>query len=218
MDQCSTARRPGADRRAAPERTHDRPRTAWEQIGGLSGLIQSSIPSLLFVAVQSILGIAAAAMAAFAVALLILIARRMRRLTIRPAIGGVVGVLVSSVIAYRTGEARDYFLPDIWGYAICAVALAVSIVVRWPLAGVVWSSLNGTSMRWRRDRKALSGYSIATAVAVAVFILRAATQLWFYRHDEAGAMALARVVVNYPLWAIVGGVWAWSIRRAEGHT
>lgn len=221
VPQCSPTQeaRPGrSEDESDVARIRGRRSIAWEKVGGPSGLIQSAIPSLIFVSVQSVFGIGAGSTIAIAAALLILIARRIRRLTIRPAIGGVVGVVISSVIAYRTGDARDYFLPDIWGYAICAVVLAVSVLVRWPLAGVVWSALNGTSMQWRTDRKARTGYSIATATAVVAFVLRAATLLWFYRQGEAGAMALMRVVVSYPMWAVVGVVSAWSIRRAEERT
>lgn len=147
-------------------------------------------------------------------AALILVARAVRRVTVRPAVGGLVGVVISSTIAARTGDARAYFLPDIWGYAIGAVVLATSILLRRPLAGVLWSALNRTPMTWRSDRRAVIGYSVATATAVAAFAVRAASQIWFYQHDQVGVMALLRVALNYPLWGIIALTWAWAIRNA----
>ncbi|NMO04860.1 DUF3159 domain-containing protein [Gordonia sp. TBRC 11910] len=189
--------------------------TAWEQIGGLPGLIGSAAPSLAFVSVHAYAGMVVGIVVAGTLALLIVIVRAARGRSLRPAVGGVVGVVVSSAIALRTGDARDYFLPDIWVYAVCAVVTTLSIVVRWPLAGVLWSAVNATSMRWRDDRRALISYSVASATAAVVFVIRTVTQIWFYRHDQAGAMALMRIVLNYPLWAIIVLVWVWAIRRVE---
>ncbi|MDF0528898.1 DUF3159 domain-containing protein [Tsukamurella sp. 8F] len=187
--------------------------TAWEHVGGLSGLVQSAIPSTVFVVVHSAAGMTHAIVAAIACAAALVVIRALRRLTLRPAIGSVVGVAVSSVIAYRSGDPRDYFLPDIWGYTACAAAMAASIAVRWPLAGVLWHAMSGTGMRWRSDRRVLFAYSVATATAAAAFATRAGAQIWFYEHDQAGAMVVARLALNYPLWAVTLAVWAWSIRR-----
>ncbi|MET9325294.1 DUF3159 domain-containing protein [Tsukamurella sp. NPDC003166] len=190
--------------------------TAWDHVGGVPGLLQSAVPSLVFVAAHAVTGIGPAAVVAIAAATVMLIARRLRGRTVRPAIGGLVGVLISSALAYRTGDARDFFLPDIWGYAAAAAAAALSVVLRWPLAGVLWSALNGTSMRWRHDRRAMLGYCLATTVAAVAFTTRAATQVWFYQHDQPGTMALLRIALNYPLWVITAAAWAWSIRHARG--
>lgn len=196
--------------------TDGRRPTAWDHVGGVPGLLQSAVPSLVFVAVHAVAGIGTAITVAIVAAALMLVLRRLRGRTVRPAIGGLVGVLVSSALAYRSGDARDFFLPDIWGYAAAAVVAALSIVLRRPLAGVLWSALNGTSMRWRQDSRARIGYSIATTVAAFAFTARAATQVWFYQHDQPGTMALLRIALNYPLWAITALAWAWSIRNARG--
>ncbi len=196
--------------------TDGRRPTAWDHVGGATGLVHSAVPSLVFVGARTLTGIGPAIGLAIAVATVVLVARRLRGQTVRPAVGGLVGVLISSAFAYRTGQTRDFFLPDIWGYAAAAVVAAVSIPLRRPLAGVLWSLLNGTPMRWRRNRPALIGYSVATAVAACAFAARAATQVWFYQHDQPGTMVLMRILLNYPLWAITALAWAWSIRRARG--
>ncbi|MGD3150679.1 DUF3159 domain-containing protein [Tsukamurella tyrosinosolvens] len=196
--------------------TNRRRPTVWDHVGGTSGLVQSAMPSLAFVSAHAVAGIGTAIAVAIATATVVLVVRLLRRQTVRPALGGMVGVVVSSAIAYRTGDARDFFLPDIWGYAIAAVVTALSIVVRRPLAGILWSALNGDSMGWQRNRRAMVGYSVATGVAALAFTVRTVAQMWFYEHDQPGTMVAMRLALNYPLWAIVALAWAWSIRRAGG--
>ncbi|MBM7369420.1 DUF3159 domain-containing protein [Gordonia hydrophobica] len=161
---------------------------------------------------HEVFGIRAAVIAAVSASMVIVVVRAARGQSLRPAIGGVIGGAVSSTLALWTGDARNYFLPDIWGYILCAAVLLVSVGMRWPLAGVLWSAVNRRSMAWRDNRLALRAYTIATLVAAASFGVRSTAQIWLYEHDQVGAMALARLVVNYPLWAVTVIVWAWSIR------
>ncbi|ALG84902.1 DUF3159 domain-containing protein [Gordonia phthalatica] len=187
----------------------------WEQIGGLPGLVQSAVPSIVFVLTHQVFGVLTAVLAVLGAAVSIVAVRAARGQSLRPAIGGVVGVAVSSTLTLWTGDARDYFLPDIWGYLICAVVLLISVVARQPLAGVLWSAANRQSMAWRNNREALRAYTIATLVTAASFGVRSGTQIWFYELDAVGAMAAARLVVNYPLWGLTAAVWVWSIRVAR---
>lgn len=214
MTQCGTLPRTESGVRpdSRQRRVHRARPPVWDQIGGLPGLVQSAIPSLAFVMTHQVLGISAGIIAALSASLVIVIVRATRGQSLRPAIGGVIGGAVASTLALWTGDARDYFLPDIWGYVLCAAVLIVSVGMRWPLAGVLWSTMNRRPMAWRADRAAQRAYTIATLVAATSFCIRSATQIWLYEHDQVGAMALARLLVNYPLWAVTAVVWAWSIR------
>lgn len=191
-------------------------------MGGMPGLIESSVPSLVFVSSDALLGLDAGIACAFAVAVALTVVRAVRRQPLRPALSSFVGVAVSSSIAHRTGSARDYFLPDIWISVSCCLALTVSIVVRRPLAGVVWSALNQSPNVWRRDRPSRMAYDVATAVLAGCFAIRFVMQYWLYQHNDPGAMAIVRIAVNYPLWAISLIAIVWAIRRsnrrlAHGH-
>ncbi|WP_076482607.1 DUF3159 domain-containing protein [Williamsia sterculiae] len=203
--------------RDSPLRARGSRPTVWDRVGGVRGLVQSAIPSVVFVSVHTLVGMASAVAMAIAAALVVLAVRRCRGVTVRPAIGGVVGVVVSAAVAGGTGDARDYFLPDIWGYTIGSAVLMLSVIVRWPLAGVVWTAMNGSmTTAWRADKRALSGYTVATVAAAIAFAVRALIQTWFYRHDVVGAMTVVRVGLGYPLWGMTALVWAWAIHRADG--
>ena len=190
--------------------------TLLEQMGGVSGLIYSSVPVLVFVGVYlPSHSLAAAIWSSMASAVAILIWRIVRKQPVQPAISGLFGVAIAAFIAYKTGSARGYFLFGIWTSLAYGGAFAVSIVLRWPLAGVVWSALNSTGMGWRADRKARRYYDVATVVWVVVFVARFVVQQWLYAANQVGWLAFARIAMGWPLTAVAALVTVWAVRKAD---
>ncbi|MCX5206641.1 DUF3159 domain-containing protein [Streptomyces sp. NBC_00237] len=206
-----TEGRPPPERRG-PSRTR-RP-TLWEETGGPVGLLHSSLPSVAFVLVNSAFGLRPGIFAAIGTVIAFTVLRAARRQPLKPALAGVVGVGISSYFASRSGEARDFFVVDIWLSLTVFVLLVLSLVVRRPLAGVVWSAVNRSSRAWLHDRPSRFGYDVATAVLAFVFGSRFVVQFWLYDRDLAGWLAFAKIAMNYPLWAVALAVWAWAVRRA----
>jgi hypothetical protein len=188
--------------------------TFLEQAGGLSGLFQSSLPPVLLVLIHP-WGIYPAIGCAVGVCVAVALLRAIRRQSLRPAVGGLIGVAISTAVAARTGEARDFFLPSLWLYAIAFVLLTASILLRWPLVGVICSLMRGAAMRWRADRPSRSGYAVATAFVAAVFAARFVVQHWFYVRDDMGWLTFSKIAMNYPLWALALLVVFWAVRRSD---
>ena len=220
-DQPEVAARAGEDVETAPEtdqtaEPEEPAQTLLEQMGGLAGLVYSSVPVLVFVAVfLPTRGLAAAIWASVGSAVAILIWRLIRREPVQPAISGIFGVAVAAFIAYRTGSARGYFLFGIWTSLVYGAAFLVSVVVRWPLAGVVWSTLNGTGMAWRSDKLCRRDYDVATAVWVLVFGARFVVQEWLYQTNQVGWLGVARIAMGWPLTAVAALVTIWAVRKAD---
>lgn len=192
-----------------------RPVTPWKRIGGVTGLVRSTIPSIVFVAANQLLGLPAGLGCATGALIAVVIVGWTRRQPLRPALGGVIGMIVSTLVALRTGDPRDFFLPDVWLSLGSTIILAASLVVRWPLAGVVWHALNTTPSAWRRDPPSLHGYDLATGVLASTFAIRFVVQRWLYDHDQTGALAMAKIFLNYPLWALALIVVVWAVRRSD---
>ncbi|MPZ86125.1 MAG: DUF3159 domain-containing protein [Actinophytocola sp.] len=190
--------------------------TLLEQMGGISGLVYSSVPVLVFILINSIFGLMPAIWSAVGVAVAVTVLRVVRKEPIQPAISGFFGVAVAAFIAYRTGSAKGFFLFGIWASLIYGSVFLLSVVVRWPLVGVIWGFLNGHGMTWRADRKAMRAYAIATLTWVAVFGARFIVQRWLYDEDQTGWLAFARLAMGYPLTAIALLVTVWAVRTA-GH-
>lgn len=201
----------------APGETSERKdaqQTLLEQMGGVSGLAYSAVPIIVFVVVNSWASMMPAIWSAVGVALAIAVARIVRKEPLQPAISGVIGVAVCSFIAYRTGDAKGFFLLGIWTSLIYGGAFLVSILVRWPLVGVAWSALNGLGFSWRQHRRALLGYDLATLSWTVVFAAKFVVQQWLYVADQTGWLAFARIAMGYPLTGLALIVTVWAIRRA----
>lgn len=197
---------------SAPERQP----TLLEQMGGISGLVYSTVPVLVFILINSLFGLTAAIWSALGSAVAITVLRLVRREPLQPAISGFFGVAIAAFIAYRTGSAKGFFLFGIWASLVYGSVFLASILVRFPLVGVIWSFLNGHGLAWRADRKALRAYSIATLTWVVVFGARFIVQRWLYDEDQTGWLAFARIAMGYPLTAVALLVTVWAVRTA-GH-
>ncbi|QWF84742.1 DUF3159 domain-containing protein [Amycolatopsis sp. CA-230715] len=93
--------------------------------------------------------------------------------------------------------------------------LVVSIVIRRPLVGVLWSVANRAPLTWRHDRSSAFGYDLATAAAAAVFGARFVVQNWLYGEDLTGWLAFAKIVMGYPLTVVAVLAAAWAVRHAS---
>jgi hypothetical protein len=188
--------------------------TLLEQMGGVSGIVASSIPVMVFVVANLLLDLRPAVLTALGAGVVIAGWRIARKQPLQPAVSGLFGVGVAAFLAYRSGEARAFYLPGLIYSAGCGLAFLVSVLVRWPLAGVIWHGLNGDGQGWRRDRRLLRAYTWATLLWALVFVARVVVQGLLYRYDEETWLGIARLAMGYPLVgvALLGTVWA--VRRA----
>ncbi len=184
--------------------------------GNIPNLIYSSLPLVLFVGIYLASSrLATAIWSSVGAAVVILLVRLMRHEHVWPALAGFFGVAIAAFVAYRTGSARGFFLVDIWGSLLGSITLFVSVLVRWPLAGVVWSKLNGTDMRWRSGRSAQRYYGIATLLWALVLLARFGVLHWLYGMDNVGLLAFARIIMGVPFTAMATLVTIWAARKAQ---
>ncbi|QNG19047.1 DUF3159 domain-containing protein [Rhodococcus triatomae] len=195
--------------------TETKQQSILEQLGGFSGLVYSTVPILVFVPVNAISNLTVAIWAALGVALAILLLRLWRHEPIQPAISGFFGVGISAFIAYRTGDAKGYFLFGIFTSLAYGAVFLISILVRWPLVGVIWGYLNGSGSLWRKHRGALRAYDIATGAWMLVFAARYLVQSQLYDADSTGWLAVARIAMGWPLAGLALLVTIWAVRRAD---
>jgi Protein of unknown function (DUF3159) len=185
------------------------------QLGGIPGLIYSSLPVLIFVGTSRLLGLAAAAGAALGSAALILLWRLIRRESVQPAVSGLIGVAVCVLIAYLLGESKGYFLLGIWTSLLYAAVFGVSIVIRRPVVGYIWSWLHGHDRGWRNVRRAVYAFDIATFTWVVVFTARFVVQRLLYDSNHTGWLVVARISMGWPLAAAAALVTFLAIKAAQ---
>ncbi|WP_156751863.1 DUF3159 domain-containing protein [Mycobacterium sp. E2497] len=169
------------------------------QAGGVSGVIYSSLPVVIFVIVSSVSGLFVAMASALAAAALVLLWRLIRRESPQPAFSGFFGVAICALVAYIVGESKGYFLVGIWMSLLWAVVVAASVVIRRPLVGFVWTWATGRGHGWRDVPRAVYAFDIASVCWVLVFAARFVVQGLLYNADRTGWLAFARIAMGWPL-------------------
>jgi hypothetical protein len=184
-------------------------------VGGVRGVIESVLPYTIFSIVYAITKDLQASIISAAVPLVVLVIWRViARETLSQAISGIGGIALGAYFAHRSGKAADFFLPNILKNAGFAAGYAVSIVVRWPLIGVILGPMTGEMFAWRQNRPRYSAYRWATWIWVALFLVRLAVQVPLYLADNAALLGtLNGLVLGIPLFAIT--IWlSWLILRS----
>src|SRR3954451_21895711 len=108
-----------------------------DQLGGWRGMIDATLPTVAFIVANAFGGLRVGIWTALGVAVLVFLLRIVRRESVQQGISGLVGVGIAVAIAAASGEARDFFVLGILRNAAIGVVLLGSILVRWPLIGVI---------------------------------------------------------------------------------
>lgn len=110
-------------------------------IGGVRGVVESMLPGLLFIVLficTSDLRMTVIASAALAVVQVVV--RLIQRQSVMGALGGLVAVGICLFWAWKSGEARNYYMYGFITNAAYIVLLLVSMAVRVPGLDSSWSS------------------------------------------------------------------------------
>jgi hypothetical protein len=191
------------------------PESLAQLLNGRRAAIDATLPAVGFVVGWLVAGqsIWAGAGVAVVCAVAVSVWRLRRGEKPRAVLIGLLGVCVAALIALRTGRAEDFFLLQLLSNAASALAWAVSIVIRWPLLGLVVGGVLGQRTRWRRDPALLRSYGLASWVWVLQYVVRLAVFLPLYAAGQVVALGVARVALTWPLVAACLAVSWWVIRR-----
>lgn len=185
-------------------------------LGGRRGALESALPSVVFVVVYLISGsnLGAALVAALLTAGALAAARLVRREKPVRVVGGLAGVAIAAVVAARTGNAADYFLPSLLANIASALIWAASILARWPLLGVIVGFAVGQRTAWRQDPDLMRAYSRASWIWAGSFLARAGVNTPLYLTDNVLGLGVSRVLLGWPMVLLVIATSWWTIRRS----
>lgn len=179
-------------------------------LGGKKGLIDSGLPSLVFLIVFNLSGknITSAIYAAIGLSIVLTFIRIVKRETVQHAFSGLIGVGVCAFIARRSGNAADFYLPGLWINAGYALLYALTNLFKWPLLGVVLGPILGENLLWRKDPARLKAYTKAGWLWVGMFAARLIVQYPLYLSGNVNLLGTARLLMGYPLFILTAwGTW-----------
>ena len=178
-----------------------------EALGGKRGLVDSGLPAVVFVLVNSVVqafddrstALNAAIVASIVSGLAIVVLRLVRRETLQQAISGFFGLAIAVFFARRSGEARGFFLPGIFINIAYGLVFVGSAVLGRPVVGYVYAALEGLDARWRADARLRRTFAVASIGWSLVFASRAVVQAVLYVMDRPGLLAASKLLMGWPL-------------------
>jgi hypothetical protein len=179
-------------------------------IGGWRGIIDSGLPTAVFVVAYVVTSsnLRSSVIAAVAAGIVIVIWRLIRREPLMQVAAGFAGLAISAFFAARTDNAGNIYLPGMLTNLGYGTAFFVSILVTWPLLGIAMGYLTGEGTSWRQDRELRRIYAAASWIWVGLFYGRLIVQTPMYlagawaaghRQDRHGVSAVpCRRVLHVP--------------------
>lgn len=170
-------------------------------LGGWRGLVDSALPSLLFVVifvVQKDLNLALITSVVAGVILLVI--RLFEKKSLTQVIGGFFGLLFSVFLTWRTNDASNFFLTGIITNLVYGIVLFISLIVRRPLLGYLVGSLVGNTSGWLQDQLLVRAYTTITWIWVGVFSIRVGVQVPLYLADNIAVLGPIKIFMGWPLY------------------
>ncbi|QOL33280.1 DUF3159 domain-containing protein [Bifidobacterium eulemuris] len=182
-----------------------------DAIGGPRGVVESMLPGFVFVVLfvaTSDLNLTIGVSAALAVVQVIV--RLIQRQSVMGAVSGMVAVGICLIWAWRTHEARDYYMFGFLTNAVYAVLLAASLIARVPGLGLVVEFIRQLPTEhfrawfhdWMDDAALKRAYMIVTALWMGLFVARLAVQVPLYLTNNVALLGTARLLMGIPFWAL----------------
>lgn len=180
-------------------------RSILASMGGWQGIAESVAPGFLFVLIFSLTKDAVLAVIwASVVSVFFILLRLIRRMSLVQALSGLLGIGLAAWLALRDGGAtRDYFVTGFITNLAYLVPLGISVLVRWPLVGVLMGMLLREGSTWRKNRYEMRVFTLATLLWVGLFASRLLVQYPLYLANNLEALGIMRLAMGLPLYAAV---------------
>ncbi len=180
-------------------------------IGGWRGVIDSGLPTAVFVVAYVVTSsnLRTSLIAALAAGVLIAAWRLLRREQLGQVLAGFVGLAFSAWWAARNDNASDLYVPGMLTNLGYGTAFLVSILATWPLLGIAMGLLTGEGTSWRADPTLRRTYAAASWIWVGLFYGRVVVQAPMYFAGAVELQGVFKIVMGYPLFL---GAAYWTYR------
>jgi hypothetical protein len=198
----------------AGKQTDGDEKTSMQHAFSVRGLVESGLPSLVFVIAFRGLGTRPAAGLALAVAGLMVLERLVRKQRVNEAISGVFGVVLAVALAGGTGDAKNFFLPEVVIGFVASAALLVSVATGKPLLGLALGAVAPPFKGWRERPLLRRAFTHITAVAGVWAAIKAFILLSIYLADNVELLATAKLALGYPMLGVLVLYYTRVVKRA----
>jgi hypothetical protein len=172
----------------------------FEAFGGVRGMVETTVPGLVFVAVYTAdRDIKTSALAALGLSVLLGVSRLVQRDTLKHAFGGVFGVAFGAVFAMMSGNAKNFYLPGMLYTLGLSIAYLVSAAAGLPLLGLILGPVFKENLSWRkRNPGRLRAYTKASWAWGLILLAKSAILFPLYWWGDATQLGWVKVALGIP--------------------
>ena len=186
---------------------------------GKVGLLDTILPPLLFLMLNSLAGFTAATSGALGLSVVIVVLRLRRGQSLLYSLGGMGSVALAIALALLLGRAESYFIPGIVNSGITVALAVVSLIIRKPM--VAWTSYLARRwpLEWYWHARVRPAYTEVTLAWMLFFVLRLFWQVHLFQRQDVGYLALINALTGWPATIVLlivsylYGTWRLTILR-----
>lgn len=180
-------------------------------IGGPRGVVESMLPGFVFVILFVITqNLTLTVVVSAVLAAVLVIVRLIQRQSVLGALSGLISVAICLIWAWKSNQARNYYMFGFITNVVYMALLALSLAVRTPALGLVvefirtlpTSKFKAWLAGWRDDLELRRAYTIITVLWIGVFGLRLLVQVPLYLANNVAWLGTTRLLMGIPFWAL----------------
>ncbi|MCS4484431.1 DUF3159 domain-containing protein [Gleimia sp. 6138-11-ORH1] len=180
----------------------------WQTVGGVRGLLESTLPGLVFVVLFAIYtnlqipllgaGIIALGFAGF---------RLVTKGSLSYALSGIFGVGIGVLWAWLSGRGENFFSLGLITGSIYGAVIITANLIGYPVAAMLLSPAWGLPWKWWKNRQVISEKRLAPLVKASLivswlwaglFILRVGLQLPFWLSGNVAVLGILKLILGIP--------------------
>ena len=170
---------------------------------GRSGFVDTLIPPIMFVLVNTFFNLQVALWAALGFALVVVIYRLLNRQSFLYAFGGAAGVAIAAFTASLLGRVQGFFVPSIVSGGFSVFLCVFSILIKRPLVAYTSFVTRRWPLKWYWHPKVRPAYNEVTWIWFIFFVLRLILQLNLIQDERTGLSGVFQILTGWPATIIL---------------
>jgi hypothetical protein len=180
---------------------------------GRTGIIDSLLPPVIFLLVNSIWSVQSAIWVAVGLAVVITLVRIAKTQSYIAAVGGLVAVALAAGATIYLGRAQGFFIPTIVSGGITVLLCFVSLIIKRPIVAYTSFITRRWPLGWYWHPKVRPAYSEVTWFWLGFFGFRLLLQIILYQAESTVFQGLLQILTGWPativllVFSYVYGTW-----------